>query len=261
MREILMAVLIAGFLWAGALPAVASSAQPVMSADEALQKLQAGNERYVAGKPKHLNQDRKRRAETVANGQHPFATVLACSDSREAVEILFDQGIGDIFVVRVAGNVADVDEIGSMEYGVDHLVTPLLVVLGHTHCGAVTAVVQGAQLHGSIPALVDNIIPAVKKAKEANLGISEKDLINHAIKANVWQSIEDLLTKSQAARELVTKGSLKIIGAVYDLESGKIDWMGSHPAQAKLIAVSQSPAPPAAPEAKPEEKAPAAPEK
>jgi carbonic anhydrase len=242
-KKILMAVLIAGLLWTGILPALASNAQPVMSADEALQKLKEGNGRYVAGKPKHLNQTRKRRAETVAKGQHPFATVLACSDSREAVEILFDQGIGDVFVVRVAGNVADVDEIGSMEYGVDHLVTPLLVVLGHTHCGAVTAVAQGAELHGSIPALVDNIIPAVKKVKDANPGISGKELIDKSIPANVWQSIEDLLTKSPAARERVKKGDLKIIGAVYDLESGKIDWMGSHPSQDKLLAAAESPVP------------------
>jgi len=128
-----------------------------MSADEAIKVLKEGNSRCMSGAPKHPNQDQECRLLTATMGQRPYATVLSCSDSRVPVEILFDTGIGDLFVIRIAGNVADVDEVGTIEYGVDHLGTPVLVVLGHTRCGAVTAVAQGAKLHGSIPQLVDNI--------------------------------------------------------------------------------------------------------
>src|SRR5688572_4328071 len=139
-------------------------AATMLSGEDALTALKDGNTRYIAGKPIHPNQDAARRT-TVAKGQNPFATVLTCSDSRVPVELLFDQGLGDTFVVRVAGNVSDTDEVGSIEYGVGHLNTPLLVVMGHTSCGAVKAVLEGLQVHGSIPALVDNITPAIAQAK------------------------------------------------------------------------------------------------
>ncbi len=132
----------------------AAPAGPSLSADEALKMLKDGNARFVEGKATHPHQDAARRALTAGQGQHPVATVLSCSDSRAPVELLFDQGIGDLFVVRVAGNVAATDEIGSMEYAVDHLNTPVVVVLGHSQCGAVTAVVEGAKLPPSIGALV-----------------------------------------------------------------------------------------------------------
>jgi carbonic anhydrase len=213
-------------------------AGPGMSPDEALQMLKDGNSRYVGGAPKHPNSGQERRDLTVSKGQHPFATVLSCSDSRVPVEVLFDAGIGDVFVIRVAGNVADVDEIGSIEYGVDHLGTPVLVVLGHTKCGAVTAVAQNAHVHGSIPQLVDNIAPAVEKAKAKQADLTGDALIEAAIKENVWQSVEDLLKSSEATRNKVKSGSLKIVGAIYDLSSGKIDWLGSHPEQDKLVAAT-----------------------
>ncbi|MCA9730151.1 MAG: carbonic anhydrase, partial [Candidatus Eisenbacteria bacterium] len=136
-----------------------------MTPDQALEALKAGNDRFVTGTSLFPHLDRKRRYET-AKGQTPFVTVIGCSDSRVPIEALFDQGIGDVFVIRVAGNVCDTDEIGSIEYGVDHLGTPLMVVLGHESCGAVTAVVKDAEIHGSIPKLVDNIGPAVATARK-----------------------------------------------------------------------------------------------
>jgi len=155
----------------GVAPAVfAAGTKLEMTPDEAMARLREGNGRYVAGKSTHPNTNSARRSETVKNGQHPFATVITCSDSRVPVERVFDQGVGDVFVIRVAGNVCDVDEVGSIEYGVDHLATPIHVVLGHTGCGAVTAVVTKAKLHGSIPPLVDNIEPAVEKAGKAHRG-------------------------------------------------------------------------------------------
>jgi carbonic anhydrase len=212
----------------------AHAAVPSVTPDQALKNLKDGNARYISGKSQNLRRDAKRRAETVSGGQHPFAIILSCSDSREPVEILFDQGIGDLFVVRVAGNVADVDELGTMEYGAEHLGAPLIVVLGHTKCGAVTAVVKGDHVGGNIPQLVDNIIPAAKKVKDK--GLTGDAAIPEAIKANVMQSIEDTFKNSDILRERVAAGKLKVIGGVYDLEKGTVEWLGEHPDQAKLAA-------------------------
>ena len=211
----------------------ASTSFAAPSANEALNNLAEGNARFVAGKPKHPNQDATRRT-AVATGQNPFATVLSCSDSRVPVEVLFDQGIGDTFVVRVAGNVSDVDEIGSIEYGVGHLNTPLLVIMGHTSCGAVKAVTEGAQVHGSIPKLVDNIGPAVAKARQS--GLTGPALVAEGVKWNVWTSIDDVFKNSSEVRQLVSSGKLTVVGAVYELDSGKVNWLGAHPEQARLLA-------------------------
>ncbi|MBI2504317.1 MAG: carbonic anhydrase [Candidatus Latescibacteria bacterium] len=216
-----------------ALPALSGAAE-VPNADRALEELQKGNARFAKGKMLQLRRDQARRDET-AEGQHPLVTVLTCSDSRLPPEIVFDQGLGDVFTVRVAGNVADVDEIGTVEYGVGHLHTPLCVVLGHTACGAVTAVVKGAEVHGSIPALVDNIVPAVESARLEHPELSEDQLIPAAIEANVFQAIEDLFTHSEEVRQLVGEGKLRVLGAVYDIQSGKVRWLGVHPGQAALL--------------------------
>ncbi len=202
------------------------------SPNEALKALTEGNGRYAAGAPIHPNLDASRRI-TVATGQTPFASVLSCSDSHVPVEVLFDQGIGDTFVIRVAGNVSDTDEIGSIEYGVGHLHTPLLVVLGHTGWGAVKAFLEGAQLHGSLPKLVDNIAPAVARARKSNL--SGPTLSAEAVKWNVWTSIDDVFKNSEEVRNLVKTGKLTVVGAVYDVESGKVNWLGGHPEQARLL--------------------------
>jgi carbonic anhydrase len=214
---------------------VASGDSPGISPDEALKLLKDGNARYSSGKSIHPRMDSSRRNDTSTNGQHPFATILGCSDSRVPIEVIFDQGIGDIFPIRVAGNVCDVDEIGSIEYGVDHLGTPVMVVLGHTQCGAVTAVVTDAELHGSIPPLVDNIKPAAAAAKLKNPGVEGNDLVPMAVEANVFQSIEDLLKKSPATRQKVKDGKLQVIGAVYNLSTGGIKWLGTHPEQSALL--------------------------
>ncbi len=199
-----------------------------VTADQALTALREGNTRYQSGQPSHPRADQTRMKETGQGGQHPVATIVSCSDSRVPVEILFDQGIGDVFVVRVAGNVCGVDEIGSAEYAVDHLGTPLVVVLGHAQCGAVTAAATDAPLHGSIRGLVDKIRPAVEKAQKDQPDLHGKDLVRAAIEANVWQSIEDLLKHSAAIRERVRAGKLKVLGAIYDLETGEVRWLGEH---------------------------------
>lgn len=211
------------------------------SPDKASSRLKAGNARFAAGKATHPRSGAARRKETADKGQHPFATVITCSDSRVPVELLFDQGVGDVFVIRVAGNVCDTDEVGSIEYGVDHLGTPIMVVLGHTHCGAVTAVVTKAKLHGSIPPLVDNIAPAVKAARKQHPKLHGKALVPEAVKANVWQSIDDLFKTSPATRKRVKAGTLKVVGAVYDIRTGKVQWLGKHPGQGRLLRYTSGP--------------------
>lgn len=202
------------------------------SPDEAIAMLKAGNERFVNGKTTQPHRDAARLALAGKEnqGDHAYATVITCSDSRVPVEILFDAGIMDIFVIRVAGNVLDVDEAGSVEYGLAHVNTPVFVVLGHTQCGAVTAVTNAVQGHGhqlerNIPPLVDNIIPAVKKAIADNPKAHGADVIPYAIEENIWQGIEDLFMESSVSRDLVNAGKAKVVGAIYDVSNGKINWL------------------------------------
>ncbi len=195
--------------------------------------LKEGNARFATGKPQFPNNEPARRAELAANGQEPLATILACSDSRDPVELLFDRGVGDLFVVRVAGNVAGVSETATIEYGVTHLGTPVLVVLGHTKCGAVTAVVKGAELHGHLVALAKLIEPAARKAK-ADAAPNE-DAVPVAIQLNVWQQIDSLMTRSDLVRAHAAAGKVDILGAVYDIASGKVVWLGRHPEMERLL--------------------------
>jgi carbonic anhydrase len=212
-----------------------SSERSGISADEALKKLREGNALFVSGAPSNADFSINRRRET-AKGQKPYVTILGCSDSRESLEHIFGAGIGELFVIRVAGNVADTDEIGSIEYGVEHLGTPILLVLGHSSCGAVTAVVTGAEVHGHIPSLVDNILPAVDSARKVTGSNTSKDvLIERSINENIFQSMHDILSKSHIIAQSVKEGRVRVIGALYHLDSGTIDWLGEHPDQNTLV--------------------------
>ncbi|HEX8875705.1 MAG TPA: methyl-accepting chemotaxis protein [Phycisphaerales bacterium] len=206
----------------------------VPSPAEALARLKEGNARFAAGKPTNPNSGTDRIAET-SKGQHPFAAVLGCADSRVPVERVFDQGIGDVFTVRVAGNVAKVDEIGSVEYAAGHMNVPLLVVLGHTKCGAVSAVATNAKVGGSIPGLVSNIVPAVESARKEHPDVKGEAIIPFAIEANVFETIKTMLVTSEELRHLVHEGKLQIVGGVYDIADGKVKWLGEHPNQSALL--------------------------
>ncbi|MCP4351141.1 MAG: carbonic anhydrase [Desulfobacterales bacterium] len=202
------------------------------SPDKAIQMLKDGNKRFVNGMCSHPHTDFKRiiQAGMEDQGNHAYATVITCSDSRVPVERIFDAGIMDIFVIRVAGNVCDVDESGSIEYGLAHVRTPVLVVLGHTQCGAVTAVTHAVQgkghpLERNIPPLVDNIKPAVTRSMADHPDISGNKIIPYAIEENVWQGIEDLFMLSPATRNIVKSGTAKVVGAIYDVGTGKIKWL------------------------------------
>lgn len=207
-----------------------------MKAEWALDMLRAGNARFAAGQPKHPHLNPLHLRLAFEEGQQPCAVVLACSDSRVPVELLFDQGCADLFVVRVAGNVVDTDEIGSVEFAVFTLETPLVVVLGHTHCGVVTAVVQGTQLAGCMPALLEEVVPAVERARAAHTDADETALIAAAVRENVWCGIEHMFERSALLRAAVARDATRIVGALYDIATGHIDWMGPHPDQARWLA-------------------------
>ncbi|MCI5219413.1 MAG: carbonic anhydrase [Candidatus Electrothrix sp. LOE2] len=230
-------------------PALANSKAKKPSPDEAIQMLKEGNARFVSGKSIYPHTDTARliQAGKEDQGDHAYATVITCSDSRVPVELLFDAGIMDLFVIRVAGNVIDTDEAGSVEYGLAHVNTPVFVVLGHTQCGAVTAVTNEVQGHGhaleiNIPPLVDNIIPAVNKAIKEHPEAKGADVIPYAIVENVWQGVEDLFMKSPVSRELVKEGKAKVIGAVYDVGTGKVEWLPKENVTNILEKVEKDPA-------------------
>jgi carbonic anhydrase len=191
----------------------------VVNADGALKLLTEGNKRYVVGKFIRPHQTSVRRAELI-EGQHPFAIVLSCSDSRIPVELVFDQGVGDLFVVRNAGNIADDVALASIEYAAGHLHAPLIVVMGHASCGAVNATASGGELEGHLPVIATAIRPAVDKVKT-----QQGDLVNNAARANAVMVVDKLKTSKPVLSELVRSGKLTIVAAFYDIKSGKVEFI------------------------------------
>jgi methyl-accepting chemotaxis protein/carbonic anhydrase len=229
-------------------PVLNSEAAQKPSPDQVIQLLAEGNARFIQGKSLHPHSDisRLNQAGKENQGDHAYATIISCSDSRVPVEMIFDAGVMDLFIVRVAGNVVDTDEAGSIEYGLAHVNTPVLVVLGHTQCGAVTAVThalhgKGHALEINIPPLVDNIIPAVQRAALLYPSVQGDNIIPHAIEENVWQGIEDLFMKSPAVREIVHQKKAKIIGAMYDVGTGRVEWLPEAPVAEILSRVEKNP--------------------
>jgi len=217
-------------------------------AAQALVMLKKGNERFVAGKTSCPRTDKARLALAGKESQskHAYATILSCSDSRVPPEYIFDAGVMDIFVIRVAGNVFNTDEIGTAEYGLAHVNTPLLVVLGHTQCGAVTAVTEavhgkGHALERNIPPLVGSIQPAVKRAMSKHPEIHDEKILPYAIEENIWQAIENLFMQSAAVRNIVNEGKAKVVGAMYDVGTGKINWLPESKVADILKAVEANP--------------------
>jgi carbonic anhydrase len=186
-----------------------------------LKELEAGNARFVAGKPRHPNASTARRKE-LGNGQHPKAAILGCADSRVPPELVFDEGLGDLFVVRVAGNVADPVNVGSLEYAVEHLGVGLIVVLGHHRCGAVRAAAEaGGHAAGNIGAIVSEIAPAVEQAKASP---PREGLLDDAAHLNARRAAAALAERSPILEKRVADGKLRIAVAVYDVQSGKVEF-------------------------------------
>ena len=205
-----------GALLCSALPLRAEEVKGV-SADDALARLVEGNKRFVEMKLAHPDQDAACRT-TLAKGQQPFAVILGCSDSRVPPEVIYDQGLGNLFVVRVAGNVADDIDIASIEYAVEHLGTRLVVVLGHERCGAVTAAVKGGEFPGHLQMLMTALKPAVDKSKNV-----AGDAVDNAVLANIALTAALLRESKPILAEMVEKGEIKIVGARYDLDTGAVE--------------------------------------
>lgn len=194
-----------------------------ITAEQALQMLMDGNARFVSGDVEHPNQSAESREEVIS-GQQPFAIIVGCSDSRIPPEIVFDQGIGDIFVIRTAGQVMDNATLASIEYGAEHLGVPLVVVLGHDSCGAVRAAVEGGEAPGHLGCLVDAISPAVDEIEEEETNeTSEDDLIDCVIDINIENIVYQLESSEPILSELVEEGELTIVGARYHLDSGEVE--------------------------------------
>ncbi|OLS15977.1 MAG: carbonic anhydrase [Promethearchaeota archaeon CR_4] len=187
-----------------------------------IETLKTGNGRFVIGM-RVSNITDTRRQELLA-GQHPQVSLLCCSDSRVPPELIFDRGLGEIFVVRTAGNVVDDIALGSLEYGAEHLVTPLLLVLGHTRCGAVTAAYQSPDMPGHLKKIMEEIKPAIELSSTSVRGKKE-DLVSVAIKQNVNRMVKIIPERSEILQHLIGKGKLVIIGAVYHMETGEVEFL------------------------------------
>lgn len=195
-----------------------------VTAEAAEKAIIEGNKRYVSGKLANKDLSLEVRTDLSKNGQHPFATVLTCSDSRVAPELVFDQGLGDLFVIRDAGNVADTIETGSVEYAVEHLKTPLVVVLGHEKCGAVKASVEGGEATPNIEAIIHKIKPSIDKVKSANKDIKEEEMASKVEDENAKETVNELL-KSPTIKHLVDSGKVKLVAAKYHIESGEVEFL------------------------------------
>ncbi|MCC6409215.1 MAG: carbonic anhydrase [Planctomycetes bacterium] len=209
-----------------------SEAKPLSGA---LGELVEGNRRFVGGHFEHARIDKVRRDE-LAKGQHPFAVVVGCSDSRVPPELVFDQGLGDLFVVRVAGNVIDDASLGSIEYAVEHLGASLVIVLGHERCGAVKAALDGAGLPGHIGAIGAALSPAIAEAKSQ----PSTDPLDAAVRANVRRIVKQLSNAEPILTHALHADEIAVIGARYDLDTGEVEFF---PEAAEAHAEHDAPAP------------------
>ena len=205
-----------------------AEAQKSLTPAEVFAQLKAGNERFVAGKLTARDYMAQAQA-TAAGGQYPKAVILGCVDSRVPPEIIFDQGIGDVFVGRVAGNVEDVNMVGSFEFATKVAGSKVVVILGHTACGAIKGAADGVEL-GKLTELLnefDEPIARADAATEGEASSSNIEFLNLAIEENVRQTIADLLDSSDVMAEMVEAGDLLVVGGVYDLATGRVNWLAS----------------------------------
>ncbi|MBS3746743.1 MAG: carbonic anhydrase [Wenzhouxiangellaceae bacterium] len=200
-------------------------AQSTLTPDEALQLLKEGNARFVAGES--IDRDLIEQQKATSVGQYPFAVVLSCLDSRSAPEVVFDQGVGDIFVGRVAGNVVDTNLLGSFEFATAAAGSKIIVVMGHTACGAVKGACDGVEL-GNLTALLDEIEPAVD-AVSTPAGVDRSsaniEFVNDVVETNVRMQVNELVRRSDVVREMVEAGQVKVVGAVHDISTGEVTFL------------------------------------
>ena len=199
------------------------------TAIQALEKLADGNRRFIKGEIDADSQARRAHQPGQSGGQTPFAIILACSDSRVPVEMVFDAGFGDLFVIRVAGNIVAPSQIGSIEFAADKFSCPLVIVLGHTHCGAVSATLDELVLKEShrspnLRAIVDRVRPAVEQVLKAHGGHASEEALRESIRSNIRASVEQLSHGSLILEELIDAGKLAVVGAEYSIETGEVEF-------------------------------------
>jgi carbonic anhydrase len=215
-------------------------AQADRTPEGALATLREGNTRFAEGRPLHPHADKERLdlAATSDQGAHAMATVVSCSDSRVPVEVIFDAGIMDLFIIRVAGNVCGPSEAASIEYGVTHVHTPLLLILGHSQCGAVTAACKlalaGEEAPPSLAPVLDRVLPRAARREVAAGGQPLEAAVAAQIEENVWRTLRDVFRASPDVREAVAAGKVKAAGAIYELETGRVRWLPDEPVHAIL---------------------------
>ena len=203
---------------------MAANRQPVSTAEEALERLKAGNARFVSGRA-HFPTVHKEIVAELGDGQHPYATILGCSDSRVPPELVFDAGFGELFVIRVAGNVLGPAVLGSLQYAGSYLRTPLFVVLGHEGCGAVSAAIEwkfrGTAHRSRVQTVLEHIVPALDGLDATQ---PPDTLLKSGVDANVRHAVREILATPEAQESLAT-GDMKLVGAVYHLDSGGVDFL------------------------------------
>jgi carbonic anhydrase len=234
MRKTLSILGLAGLLAAGL---NAAAADPGVASDDALRMLSEGNERFARDLVLHPHVDAER-LRLLAHREQPFAAVVADSDSRVCPEIIFDQGLGDLFVVRNAGNIIKTEvEVGSLEYAVQKLGVNLIVVLGESKSAAVAAAVRGVKKddHSSLDELAADLKPAVDEARDKVGGLSGDDLLREADEKNVFQQVKALLKASPLIADKVAAGTVKVVGGIYQLENQRVQWLGEHPSEKEII--------------------------
>ena len=201
----------------------------MISAADALDRLRQGNRRFASDEVDHESIVNRGHQAGMASGQHPFAIVLACSDSRVPTELIFDQGIGDLFVIRVAGNIVAPSQIGSIEFAAKQFGTHLVIVLGHSNCGAIIATLQELGLKDShrspnLRAIVDRIRPALEPILTDDSDVDDEAVINDCVRANVRASVKQLQNGSLILEQLIDTGDLQVVGAQYSIETGNIEF-------------------------------------
>jgi len=197
---------------------------------EILDRLKAGNQRFVGELSEHRELSSEQRRNSLVEGQMPFAVILGCSDSRVPAEIVFDQGLGDLFVIRVAGNIVAPSQVGSIEFAVEAYGTPLVVVLGHTHCGAIQATLDAlknpqTQPSYNLMSIVSRIRPSIETLVETDLKHNEEALVRFAVRANIRASVSQIQYSSPILEKHIQSGNLKVVGAQYSLETGIVDFL------------------------------------
>ncbi len=199
----------------------------MLTAQEAIERLKKGNQRFVNGETQHLKLLSHQQRAEMAESQEPFAIILGCSDSRVPAEMVFDQGLGDLFVIRVAGNIVAPSQVGSVEFAAASFGCPVVIVLGHTHCGAIDSTIAaltnpGASSSANLMSIVKRVRPSVEILMQTELKDDLEKLSKHAVRSNVFASVNQLRHGSAVLENLIEQGKLQVVGAEYSLETGEV---------------------------------------